>query len=138
MEPDFESTPEALVTRVELRSITSSQVLARPSEWLELLRRYGNVAPFFCLKRSRACFGQRRLNSVSAYVGANVVARRRPCRGAGNDERWKWCAGDSRPYVTLSQVSQFVPRVCLVFSGELKDYDAFANMQMPLHNERAS
>jgi hypothetical protein len=47
MEPDFESTPEARVARVEMRSITSSQVLARPSEWLELLRRYGNVAPFF-------------------------------------------------------------------------------------------
>src|SRR5476649_1220674 len=49
MEPDFESTTEAQVARVEMRSITSSQVLARPSEWLELLRRYGNVAPFFCL-----------------------------------------------------------------------------------------
>jgi len=47
MEPDFESTTEAQVARVEMRSITSSQVLARPSEWLELLRRYGNVAPFF-------------------------------------------------------------------------------------------
>jgi hypothetical protein len=47
MEPDFESTPEARITRIEMRSITSSQVLARPSEWLELLRRYGNVAPFF-------------------------------------------------------------------------------------------
>jgi hypothetical protein len=52
MEPDFESTQEAPVARVALRSITSSQVLARPSEWLELLRRYGNVAPFFCLSKT--------------------------------------------------------------------------------------
>src|SRR5260370_36409477 len=53
MEPDFKSTPEALVAGVKLRSITSSQVLARPSEWLELLRRYGNVAPFFCAPSMR-------------------------------------------------------------------------------------
>jgi len=52
MEPDFESTPEARVARFEMRSITSSQVLARPSEWLELLRRYGNVAPFFWLSKA--------------------------------------------------------------------------------------
>ena len=61
MEPDFESTPEALVARVELRSITSSQVLARPSEWLELLRRYGNVAPFFwfVLGHNKVCSEQK-------------------------------------------------------------------------------
>src|SRR6266702_1856909 len=51
MEPDFESTPEARSSRAAMRSITGSQVLARPSEWLELLRRYGNVAPFFSAVR---------------------------------------------------------------------------------------
>jgi hypothetical protein len=66
MEPDFESTLEALVTRIELRSITSSQVLARPSEWLELLRRYGNVAPFFCLN-IRA---QQSLHQPQTFVSA--------------------------------------------------------------------
>jgi hypothetical protein len=35
---------------------TGSQVLARPSEWLELLRRYGNVAPFFlCRAFAKQC-----------------------------------------------------------------------------------
>ena len=39
------------------------------------------------------------------------------------------------PYLTAFQ---FVRRVCLVFFGELKDPDAFANKPMPFRNERAS
>jgi hypothetical protein len=54
MEPDFGSASARSLTSTRrphsalvLHPITGSQVLARPSEWLELLRRYGNVAPFF-------------------------------------------------------------------------------------------
>ena len=39
------------------------------------------------------------------------------------------------PYL---KVFQFIPRACLVFSGELKDFDACADRPMPFRDERAS
>ena len=141
MEPDFESTTEAQVARVEMRSITSSQVLARPSEWLELLRRYGNVAPFFLpvTGTARTCSKPCRLDRVSAFYACKGLlpsadlAALQAMMDAG-------CGVRATQVLTLPylKVFQFIPRACLVFSGELKDFDACADRPMPFRDERAS
>src|ERR1700686_4163359 len=131
MEPDFESTPEALVARVELRSITSSQVLARPSEWLELLRRYGNV-PLFFLGSSKVlakalwpsrplgvCLRSYVLCGKALLTGADL----RRCQ-----RRWTLDVAH-RLFKFLRHLIFFLYRLrspaCLVFSGELQKYRFF-------------
>lgn len=131
MEPDFESTPEALVAHVELRSITSSQVLARPSEWLELLRRYGNVAPFFLgfVKGSRKT--DSRKSAVAVVAPGRVLRSYMRVRKSAADRYGLAAvpkAMDARSGASAIQIltpSYFHPiplrsPACLVFSGELQ------------------